>query len=429
MTLWPDPSTIEGISDHQREAYANASRSSVGVLTGGPGTGKTFTAARVLQSIADTHGIGNIAVAAPTGKAAVRITEAMQENGLDLSATTIHRLLEVGRNGHDGNGWGFLRDAGNPLDQRFVVVDEPSMLDTNLAANLFAACAHGTHVLFTGDTGQLPPVGHGAPLRDMIAAGVPHGELTEVRRNAGDIVSACAAMRAGKSFRPSEKVDVESGHNWKHFECPTAGMTLKSLRQFFDRPFNKFDRVWDVQVLCALNESGEFNRKKLNQGLQQILNPAGETLDGNPFRMGDKVICTKNSMIPLAEDKEISDFVANGEIGKVVGLGKRKVVVEFEKPARTVEAVGELYLAFELAYAVTVHKSQGSQWPVVVVLIDDSRAASRVCSREFWYTAVSRMQKLCVTMGKWSVLEGHCRNVVLPKRKTFLMEQLQESIA
>ena len=125
-------------------------------------------------------------------------------NGYDLplEATTIHRLLGVSRNGHDKKGWGFIHNAANPLPYRFVFVDEVSMLDVDLAANLFAACQPGTHILLIGDTGQLPPVGHGAPLRDLIAAGVGCGELTEIWRNAGDIVKGCSPFaQADRSCR------------------------------------------------------------------------------------------------------------------------------------------------------------------------------------------------------------------------------------
>lgn len=173
---WPTLDAITAgpgaaLTPHQRTALASILHSPFAILAGTPGTGKTFAAAAVLRAIVAAHGHAGVAVCAPTGKAAVRITEAMHGYGVRIEATTIHRLLEIGRNGHDGKGWGFMRNESNPLGKRFVVVDEVSMLDVDLAADLLGACGDGVHVLWVGDPGQLPPVGHGAPLRDLIAAG------------------------------------------------------------------------------------------------------------------------------------------------------------------------------------------------------------------------------------------------------------------
>ena len=464
-TLWPDPSTIDGISPHQREKLSTALSGPVALLLGGPGTGKTYTAAAVLKAIAAQHGSANLAVAAPTGKAAVRITAAMQAAGLDMAhdATTIHRLLAVGRNGHDGKGWGFQRNAANPIPQRFIAVDEVSMLDTDLAASLFAACAPGTHILLIGDPGQLPPVGHGAPLRDLIASGkVGCGELTEIRRNAGDIVTACASIRAGRSFRPSPFINTSAGANLLHIETRHSSITWQRLERLLRSCPASIDPVWDVQVMVAVNEKSDLSRVELNKRLQGLLNSGGErVVGGHKFRVGDKVICLSNSMLSLAgevveagfntwagtqgaaaidngshpgkpmpaTDAALTDFVANGEIGRVLSVEPKKMLVKFDSPARTVKVVGEFLSVFDHAFAITVHKAQGSQSKVAIYVSDDYMGARHVCSRELIYTAISRAEKMAVTIGRKAVIDQDCRKEALSRRKTFLKELLCVAVA
>lgn len=438
--LWPNPADIEGISTHQGDALAKSFARRFGILTGGPGTGKTRCAAAAMRAIVAEHGSACVAVAAPTGKAAVRITEALTAGGVQLTATTIHRLLCVQRNGHDGKGWGFSHHAGNPLPYRFVFVDEPSMLGTGLGASLMSACAPGTHVLLTGDPGQLPPVEHGAPLRDLLAAGVPHGELTETWRNAGDIVKACAAIRAGDPWQPSDYLDIEHGKNLKHCETRLASHALKHLENLLASVPAGIDPKWDVQVLCAIKENSDVCKESLNKRLQVMLNPGGDgdAMVGD-FRLGDKVMNTSNGWSPVVDDagkilklggEEVTDFVANGEIGKVVQLDRnaKRVDVAFESPSRTIAFRGGFIEQLELAYAVTVHKSQGSQWPVVVFMADDYRGARFVGCRELIYTALSRAQKLAVTIGRKATIDVDCRRVALVGRKTFLREKVVERL-
>jgi exodeoxyribonuclease V alpha subunit len=405
----------------------------------------------------------------------VRITAALHRYGIDLQATTIHRLLEVGRNGQDGKGWGFLRNADNPLPQQFLVVDEASMLDTDLAAALFNATAINTHVLLVGDPYQLPPVGHGAPLRDLIAAGVPCAELTEIQRNAGLIVKACAEIKRGRPFETSERFDPEAGLNLRHMEADTAEQSVEMLRTVLERfkASGRFDPVWGVQILTPMNERSGVSRVELNKLLQGWLNPPRETdrPAGQPFRVADKVICLRNCWVagvrrypgrddPVAaasvKDYEpdsdpatlqpLQVFVANGDQGKVLAAEPSQMIVELLDPTRLVKIPlkatkeGRQETAasadargdgnkdggagdFGLAYAITGHKSQGSEWPCVIVMIDE--AAGFVCSREWLYTAISRARTLCLLVGKRSVVERQCKRVSLVRRKTFLKELLQ----
>jgi len=296
---------LVGISDHQRENARLATSGFIGVLAGRPGTGKTFTAARIVQLLAQQFGQDHIAIAAPTGKAAVRVTAAMEAVGLGLRATTLHSLLEF-----RGDGFGFNRSR--PLPFKFVVVDESSMIDTAMMKNLLEARAEGAHILFIGDCNQLAPVGHGAPLRDMIAAKVTHGELREIQRNSGRIVKACGEIIDRSRLVTSEKLNLTDGENLILIERENAESqidTLAAVMQKYQREFEEgkdgaFDPIWDIQVVVAVNKKSELGRKPLNLKLQELLNPNGRRAANNPFRVGDKIICNTNGQYKLVENKD-----------------------------------------------------------------------------------------------------------------------------
>jgi exodeoxyribonuclease V alpha subunit len=439
-------------SAHQAKEIDRATEAAVGCFTGGPGTGKSHTVSFLLSELVRRFGQQKIAVAAPTGIATARITTYMQERGLSIRATTIHRLLEIGRAGTDGGGWGFQRNAENQLDQRYLIVDETSMIDTNILADLLDACATGTHVLFVGDPFQLPPVGHGAPLRDLIAAGVPTGQLTETRRNSGTIVQVCSAIKVGQPFDLPAKLDLEaeSPVNLRFVEC-RPDETLDTIETIL-KNVKRFNPVWDAQILVATNEKSEVSRKAVNDRFQKVLNPDGVRFSGLPFAVGDKVICLKNSNLKTAEYHgrkslavELSNsdryqisreeaYLANGDIGQVIAVGKPGVVLGF-KPreiwvpkSRTKKeddngsggAMGD----FDLAYGITVHKSQGSQWPLVIIVADKSGGA--VADRNWWYTAISRAQRACIIVGDRAAFETQSRRETMSRRKTFLAEILNE---
>jgi len=434
--IWPDPSSLTASSPHQQETWGRASSAGrVAILTGGPGTGKTTTAAEVLKQCAKTVGLSNVAVCSPFGKAAVKITASMNAAGLECEATTIHRLLGVTRNGHDKGGWGFRFNAGNPLPYRVLAIEESSTLGVDLGASLFSAIHPGTHVLLLGDDGQLPPVEHGAVLRDLKAAGLPHGELLEIWRNDGDIVKACQAIRAGRPWRASREINIPAGQNLRHCETAKVPVALRHLERFLATAPTGIDPIWDVQVLCTVNEKSPLGRKDLNARLREFLNSAGRRIDKHPFRVGDKVICLSNSMLPLdsgdglqfEDDGAIEEFVANGEIGRVTYIEPKLSIVKFDAPARTVRVVGGWHDSFDLAYAITTHKSQGSQWPVVIYMSDDYPSARRTSSRQLVYTALSRAEKLCVTIGRKSTIDLDCKRDALVGRKTFLAEMIERA--
>lgn len=446
---WP-ALTENPLSAHQVAEITKAtSGGNLAILGGSPGTGKTFSAAQIIRAIGEEIGYAHIAIAAPTGKAAVRCNESMGVYNLPVKARTWHSTLKVLTS--DNGGWSFEYGRNKRLPFSVLIGDESSMLDVDMSASIFAARARGTKVLLIGDVNQLPPVGHGAPLRDLIAAGIPYGELREIRRNSGGIVQACADIRDGRPFACEGNLRLvpasgDEDHQDKMVE------TIHEAAAAFG-----VDAVWDVQVLTAVNKLGELSRRKLSKMLQNILNPNPEVAS-TPFRLGDKVINTANGWYPLEKDPPTWDgiqvnqngevYVANGEMGRVIFCEPNRMHVELQNPSRTIhvgrrvgaekdEADGDddestsktnTGCSFELGYAISTHKSQGSQWPVVIVMLDSSGSALRVCSREWLYTAISRAEQCCYLVGQIGVANRYCRNRAIDGRKTFLKERLVDAL-
>lgn len=438
------------LTPHQLEQLAKALSGPVGILGGGPGTGKTYTVAQLCQLLAGTIGLDQVAIGAPTGKAAVRVTETLATHGIPIRARTWHSLL---RGGVDG---GFLYDRANPLPFRVLIGDETSMVDLDLMAAIFRARAAGTLCLLVGDVNQLPPVGHGAPLRDLIAAGLPYGELTEIKRNSGGIVEACHAIRQGERWA--------CGDNLRMADCSTPEQQIASmLATVYDAAARGADRVWDVQIVCPVNRKSPLARRTLNEILQRELNPAGNTTGGNPFRCGDKIVNTKNSRFPAVEFDSASDevdvsdrgevYVANGELARVLAVEERMTVAQLDNPRRVIripragggkstsenaegqdagpadngeaeESTTGTGCSWDLGYCLSVHKSQGSEWPTVIVMLDEYPGAKMVCDRSWIYTAISRAKSQCVLIGKKSVADAMCRRNKINVRKTLLKERI-----
>ena len=442
---WPDMLDSDSLSPHQRGQTMKAFRGAVGCLIGIPGTGKTFTIARIVREIIKTHGASEVAICCPTGKAAVRVTETMAGAGITVAATTIHRFLGVAS--QEGDSWGFVHDHTNPLPFKFIIVDESSMVDCYVAARLLDACQRGTHILFVGDINQLPPVGHGTPLKDFVQAGVPTGELSEIRRNSGKIVESCKSIRENGVCTFSEKLDIAAGENLilreKFSPADIAAELERMLHQVAKS--GKYDMRWGVQVICAVNKNGELSRKALNARLQNLLNPHGASVAGNPFRVGDKIICLKNGRLKSLDpedpnaDEDGKVIVANGELAEVVAVEKSKTIAEMQSPYRKVvilhgkaeatddereEEKSDKGCDWDLGYAISCHKSQGSEYPISIVILDGSPAASRVGDRAWLYTAISRGKTACVMIGRESTLREMCSRVAIESRMTFVVEYL-----
>ena len=432
---WPDPATIEGISDHQKLELSKALTGRIGLLGGGPGVGKSHTIVRLLKTILQKHPYAAIRMIAPTGKAAQRMTElAVVAKLNNINGTTIHTALVPQRNGHDGKGWGFFHGENNPIHAHVIVCDESSMLDAQITRSLLSAIDEGTLVLFVGDPNQLPPVGKGRPYADMIEAGLPYGHLTEIHRFAGRIAMVCKQIVDGERWTPSEKLDLENAafpENLRHVECSDANRISKLKQILQQLQENRGFDLWeDVQVLCATNDL----RKNLNEVLQASLNPNGETIPGSLYRMRDKVICTRNQWVDQDWDERRrpvdnpKHYIANGEVGVVSNIDKTFVVVDVDSGGsrKTLRFPKAAWSDVELAYAITTWKAQGSQYRAVIAVAEDHRGADMICDRSFWTTSYSRGGTISFSLGRRSAIDRQCARFGLEQRKTLLVEKIRK---
>jgi exodeoxyribonuclease V alpha subunit len=432
---WPTAAQVEQhmqrLTLHQRRVLKKALQEPIAFLTGCPGTGKTYTAATLIRYIIAQAGRSNVAVACPTGKAAVRITEILQEFGVDMAATTIHRLLEVCAVGEGyETTFRFTKGRSEPLEQKFIFIDETTMCSAGLMADLLNAVADGAHVLFVGDLQQLPPVGHGAPMRDMIESGMACGELVEIQRNSGEIVRTCKKIKEREDFKYPRTLDVANGMNLMLMTTRNNADSLTGVIELIQRirTNGNYDPVWEVQILVAVNKNSVVSRENLNTALQALLNPENERAER--FWHDDKIICTQNGFYSEYRGDGIIDtegqgvFVANGDIGRIIDVTPTYCAMQFDNPQRTV-ASPLSQGGFELGYAITCHKFQGSEVPIALVVIDEHYGAKLVCDRSWIYTAISRAKKACIMIGKEDNINAMCRNQHIARRRTLLVEKIR----
>lgn len=386
----------------QAEAIREAVSSKVMVLTGGPGTGKTTTTQGIIAAL-KAMGI-RILLAAPTGRAAKRMSEAT-----GMEAKTIHRLLEY--NPKDG----YKRNDDNPLEGDALIVDECSMIDLLLMNNLMKAIPAGMRLVLVGDIDQLPSVGAGNVLRDIIdSKRIPVIRLTRIFRQAQESRIVMSAHAINKGVFP----DTSNGKNTDFFfiqqEDPEQAVdTIVKLVK--ERLPNAYKRpTSDIQVLTPM-QRGVVGAANLNMALQTVLNPGQVSLNrsGYSFRQGDRVMQLRNNY-----DKE----VFNGDLGYIerVDMEDRTLFVCFD--GRTVEYdVSELD-ELTLAYATTIHKSQGSEYPIVVMPVLMTHYV--MLQRNLIYTGITRAKKICVLVGTKKALSFAIRNLSVLKRNTKLKERL-----
>jgi len=379
QTLPPGQPDFEGLAGDQREALSNAVASGVFILTGAPGTGKTFTIKRIIGSFPEAR----VALAAPTGKAAKRIYE--QSGRL---AVTIHKLLDPQM---VGDRFVFTRNAENPIEADLIVLDEVSMVDTPLMARFLEAVAPGTRLILVGDTYQLPSVGPGNILKDLIASGaIPSTELTIIKRqDEGLIIRNCHRIKNGQDIELGNSTVRDFFFLKREDQEALQETILDLVSRRFPESY-KADPLKEVQVITPLREKTALSCKALNDLFQQRLNPSPK-IDGVRFKVGDKVIQTKNQY-----DLDI----INGDIGYIrdIDVRERTITVAFENPERVVQL--PLHQNdLELAYAVTVHKFQGSEARIVVVPIHRC-LGPLIVQRNLLYTAVSRAREVCVLVGQ-----------------------------
>ena len=443
---WPSVETIASfapadkpLSEHQLDGIFAATRKRVGCLQGSPGVGKTFCVAAIVKAIIREHGRDSIAVAAPTGKAGVRVTQSLAANDVDIQASTIHRLLGVSAQGGD-DGWQFVHNEQSPLPFKFIITDESSMADIDLAAALVRACTSNTHILLVGDSNQLAPVGHGRPFFDLQSC-IPTGHLTEIRRNSGQIVKACAQIRDSSSISFSREIDLPQ-ENLVLVQADEEDQ-VAAMESMIQKIAAQHEHDWieDLQIVTGKNDGSPIARKPLNRVLQKLFNSGGYHVHGNPFRVGDKIVCLKNGTYPDAEEPSEEHFVANGELGRVTDLQPGRMQVQLSDPYRSIRifhypvqenesevadsedssrgAVGD----WDLGYALSVHRSQGSQWKHVIVMADSK--GGLVQNRAWIYTAISRAEVATWVIGHRNVVNQMLKRDGISGRKTFLAERIR----
>ena len=387
----------------QRDAIRQAVTHKLLIVTGGPGVGKT-TIVRGILDIFASKGL-RCELCAPTGRAAKRLSELTGR-----SARTIHRLLEF-----DPGQGGFKRQRDNPLEADLLIVDEASMVDVVLMNQLLRAVPLAACVVLVGDVDQLPSVGPGTVLADLMASGVvPVARLTEIFRQAGHsgIVRAAHAVNHGQL---PESATVEQPGDFYFIEADTPDAVIKAIVTVVrDRIPARFglDPIRDVQVLTPMNRS-ELGARNLNARLQEILNPPAGAHEverfGWKFRPGDKVMQTVNNY-----DKDIF----NGDIGRVVSIDTedQELVVAFDNREGRYDfsELDELVLA----YATTIHKSQGSEYPAVVIPVHTQHFV--MLRRNLLYTALTRGKKLVVLIGTSKALRIAVQNQDTARRCTAL---------
>lgn len=395
------------LNSDQRKAVTTALEHGVAVITGGPGTGKT-TIVRVLMAAASGRR-EKWALCAPTGRAARRLQESCGQEG-----KTLHRLLE-----YSMQAQGFLRNADKPLELDGVLVDEASMLDLALMEALLEALPPNARLVLVGDSDQLPSVGAGQVLADCISCGhLPVATLHQVYRQAQDSGIVRNAWRVQRGELPiSSEKEPDAGRS-DFYLVPRMGaqaahqtllaVTTKRL------PSLGFDPLEEVQILTPMHK-GPLGSRALNELLQDALNPGGEpfTRGSKTLRVGDRVIQTRN---------DYDNDIFNGDVGRVVGLASGGVEVSFD--GRRVALVGEQIDQLELAYAISIHKSQGSEYPAVVVVLDTAHFV--MLRRNLVYTAMTRAQRFCAILGHPRALRLAVEQEAATQRYTGLSEHLAE---
>lgn len=399
----------------QQAAVRAALRAGVSVLTGGPGTGKSRTIA-TLVALVEAAGL-SVALAAPTGRAAKRLEELCE-----TPASTLHRLLGAqARQSGDGVSFdgGFARGEDWPLDERVVVVDEASMLDVELADALLSACADGTHLVLVGDAAQLPSIGPGRVLADVIDSGrVPVTELRTLYRQAegGAIARVATAVRQGELppvDDPTREVVVVAARGSADAAHRVVQLVTDSIPRVLGIPAEQ------VQVVTPVHRGGA-GTQALNSALKALLNPP--TGPGQRrFDEGDRVVATANHL-------EAEPFgYANGEVGVVTAVARDgTVTVAFASGPAQVK--GKALADLLHGWAITVHRAQGSEFPAVVVVVPPE--AATMLSRPLVYTALTRAQRhLSVVHGVGPALARAVRQVGTLPRRTLLGELLREYVA
>ncbi len=395
------------LSEQQQSAIKTALTHKISILTGGPGTGKTTALRAVIEALNTGH--RTVKLASPTGRAAKRLSEAT-----GYPASTIHRMLGFSPTE------GFQHRDDNPLPTDMVIVDEVSMLDTTLANALFRAIDPRSHVLLVGDVDQLPSVGPGDVLRDLIESGeIPVTRLGLIFRQSAESLIITNAHRINQGEMPIFPDEASDFFLFRIADDPqrASDLVVDVVKNRIPEKFgwHPFD---DVQVIVPMYR-GQVGIRALNKALQASLNPPGrpaeQTIAGQTFRVGDKVLQTSNNY-----DKE----VFNGDVGRIHAINPIEKVMTIIFDDRFVAYdFGEIADELTHAYAISVHRSQGSEYPVIVMPVVSQHYL--LLQRNLLYTAITRAKKLVVLVGSQKAIAIAVNNDQVSQRYTSLAERLR----
>jgi exodeoxyribonuclease V alpha subunit len=401
---------VTDLDEVQAGAVALAARHGVSLLTGGPGTGKSRTVEAIVKLCQEVE--ASIALAAPTGRAAKRLEELAGN-----AASTVHRLLDARPPDAGSTSYVFDRDAGNPIEAKVVVVDETSMLDVELGAALIAAIADGAHLVIVGDPAQLPSIGPGRVLGDLIDSGViPVTELSRLYRQdeGGTIARLAIAVRAGELpavSDPTHEVVIVPARGSDEAAHRVVQVVTDSIPRVFECERDQ------IQVVTPVHR-GPAGTQSLNRALKARLNPGNGTFRG--FDPGDRVVATANHL-----DAEPSGY-ANGEVGTVLSCGDNSIRVAFTGGEAEIsgKALGDLLHG----WAITVHRAQGSEWEAVVAVLPPE--AGGMLSRPLVYTALTRARRhLSVVHAAGPAVARGVREIGSLPRRTRLARLLREELS
>ena len=416
------------LDEHQVTAVKEAVRNGLLVITGGPGTGKTTTINTIIRYF-ELEGL-EIYLAAPTGRAAKRMSETT-----GFEARTVHRMLEL-NGGAEGSG-GFERDESNPLEADVIIIDEMSMVDISLMCSLLKAISVGTRLILVGDVNQLPSVGPGSVLRDIIQSHACNVVmLTKIFRQAStsDII-----VNAHKINHGEEVVLDNKSMDFFFLKRYDADVIINVVLQLIKQKLPKFVDAtpYYIQVLTPMRK-GLLGVERLNGILQRYMNPpANDKVEkeygSTVFREGDKVMQTKNNYqlaweirtkYGLTVDKGLGIF--NGDMGIIRQINDfaEQMIIEFDE-GRMVEYPYKLLDELELAYAITIHKSQGSEYPAVVIPL--LSGPMMLMNRNLLYTAVTRARKCVTLVGNEVTFQQMIQNTSQQKRYSGLCDRLKEN--
>ncbi|SHE61004.1 exodeoxyribonuclease V alpha subunit [Caldanaerobius fijiensis DSM 17918] len=414
------------LSNQQKEAVIQSFKNGVLIITGGPGTGKTTIINYIIRIYEGFN--KKVALAAPTGRAAKRMTEATGKE-----AKTIHRLLEYGKKDDDEDdiisGGFFHKNESDQLDFDVIIIDEMSMVDILLMNNLLKAVKPGTRLILVGDADQLPSVGAGDVLRDMINCGIiPVIRLEEIFRQAQQSLIVVNAHRINRGYMP---IFNDRDNDFFFIKRSTQQEVLDEIIDLVKNRLPRaygFDPLKDIQVLCPMKK-GVVSVFNLNAQLQKALNPNSRYRKDMDFAVGDKVMQIRNNYDIEWEkpNGEKGTGVYNGDIGYVeqIDLDGQYLTVIFDDERRV---HFDFYMLEDLmlAYAITIHKSQGSEFPAVIIPV--TWGPKVLLTRNLLYTAVTRAKKLVVLVGQERYIKEMVDNDMIASRYSGLCHRLKKGI-